>query len=118
MHDFGIVIDRPGNGGAEAATAASAVKSAAEMNAKIIIVVTNTGATARLFSSHRGPVPIVAFCDNPKIGRSVAVFVCWGSLLNMKQATGSVSWSQCYLSPSGIFVWSEVVQFTTCCLGE
>ena len=44
---------------------------AADMSAALIIVLTHTGKLARLFSKQRGPVPVMAFVDDAKVGRQL-----------------------------------------------
>ena len=41
------------------------------MSASLIIVLTHTGKLARLFSKQRGPVPVMAFVDDAKVGRQL-----------------------------------------------
>lgn len=56
------------------AIARSTVQAAEEMNASLIIVVTNTGETARLLSKYRGSTPIMAFVSKPKVGKQLNIF--------------------------------------------
>lgn len=51
------------------AVAASAVQSAKDMNAKLIILITMTGNVARAVALHRPSVPVLAFCTDPQVGR-------------------------------------------------
>jgi pyruvate kinase len=51
------------------AVAASAVKSASKMNAKMIILITMSGRVARAVARHRPSVPVLAFCTDPQVGR-------------------------------------------------
>lgn len=51
------------------ATAASAVRSAGDMNAKLIILITMTGRVARAVARHRPSVPVLAFCTDPQVAR-------------------------------------------------
>lgn len=51
------------------AVAASAVQSAKDMNAKLIILITMTGNVARAVSLHRPRVPVLAFCTDAQVGR-------------------------------------------------
>ena len=53
--------------------AAAAVKAAESSGAKCIIVLTKTGRTARLISSHRPGVPIVCYTGSYKVGRQLQV---------------------------------------------
>ena len=46
-------------------------QAAADMSASLIIVLTHTGKLARLFSKQRGPVPVMAFVDDAKVGRQL-----------------------------------------------
>jgi len=51
------------------AVAASAVQSAKDMNAKLIILITMTGNVARTVALHRPNVPVLAFCTDAQVGR-------------------------------------------------
>jgi pyruvate kinase len=51
------------------AVAASAVRSARDMNAKAIILITATGRVARAVVRHRPTVPVLAFCLDPQVAR-------------------------------------------------
>jgi pyruvate kinase len=51
------------------AVAASAVQSAKDMHAKLIILITMTGNVARAVALHRPNVPVLAFCTDAQVGR-------------------------------------------------
>lgn len=51
------------------AVAASAVRSARDMDAKAIILITMTGRVARAVVRHRPTVPVLAFCLDPQVAR-------------------------------------------------
>jgi pyruvate kinase len=51
------------------AVAASAVKSAAKMKAKKIILITKTGRVARAVSRHKPSVPVLSFVTDRQVGR-------------------------------------------------
>lgn len=51
------------------AVAASAVRSAHEMGAKMIVLITMSGRVARAVARHRPSVPVVAFCTDPQVAR-------------------------------------------------
>ncbi|TYZ57950.1 hypothetical protein PybrP1_002019 [[Pythium] brassicae (nom. inval.)] len=53
--------------------ASSAVKTAHEMNAKLLIVLTETGFTARMVAKYKPTVPVMCFTHNKKIGRQLQV---------------------------------------------
>uniref|UniRef100_A0A7S2W1R6 Pyruvate kinase n=1 Tax=Mucochytrium quahogii TaxID=96639 RepID=A0A7S2W1R6_9STRA len=53
------------------AVASSAVKMAHELDAKLIIVMTGSGDTARLVAKHKPRVPVMAFADSQKVGRQL-----------------------------------------------
>lgn len=53
--------------------ASSAVKTADEMNAKLLIVLTETGFTARMVAKYKPTVPVMCFTSNKKIGRQLQV---------------------------------------------
>lgn len=51
------------------AVAKSSVKSARDLDAKLIIVITATGKVARFVASHRPTVPVLAFCTDAQVAR-------------------------------------------------
>jgi len=51
------------------AVANSAVKSAHEMNCKLIVLITMSGSVARAVASHRPTVPVLAFCTDEQVAR-------------------------------------------------
>ena len=51
------------------AVAKSSVKSARDLGAKLIIVITSSGKVARFVASHRPTVPVLAFCTDPQVAR-------------------------------------------------
>lgn len=51
------------------AVSASAVRSARDMNARAILVITMTGRVARAVVRHRPAVPVLAFCLDPQVAR-------------------------------------------------
>jgi len=51
------------------AVAKSSVKSARDLDAKLIIVITSTGKVARFVASHRPTVPVLAFCTDVQVAR-------------------------------------------------
>ena len=51
------------------AVAKSSVKSARDLGAKLIIVITTSGKVARFVASHRPTVPVLAFCTDPQVAR-------------------------------------------------
>lgn len=51
------------------AVAASAVRSASDMGAKMIVLITMTGRVARAVARHRPTVPVFAFCTDPQVAR-------------------------------------------------
>ncbi len=51
------------------AVAKSSVKSARDLNAKLIIVITSSGKVARVVASHRPTVPVLAFCTDVQVAR-------------------------------------------------
>lgn len=53
----------------EDAVAAAAVRSAKDMNAKLIVLITMSGKTARSIALHRPTVPVLAFCTDPQVAR-------------------------------------------------
>jgi pyruvate kinase len=75
-------LTRPGEGGRKGATprehavASATVDSAIQLGAPAIIVLTRSGKAARLVSSYRPPMPILAVCDDPTIYQRLAPV--WG----------------------------------------
>lgn len=55
------------------ANARVAVEMSKYLDAKLLIVLAETGETARLVSKHRPNVPIMAFCDSAKVARQVNI---------------------------------------------
>ena len=55
------------------ALASSAINCAKIMDAKLIVVETITGRTARILSNLKPNVPIIAICDNEKLGRRIGL---------------------------------------------
>ena len=51
------------------AVAKSSVKSARDLDAKLIIVITSSGKIARFVASHRPTVPVLAYCIDPQVAR-------------------------------------------------
>lgn len=55
------------------ALASSAINCAKIMDAKLIVVETLTGRTARILSNLKPTAPIIAICDNEKVGRKLGL---------------------------------------------
>jgi pyruvate kinase len=55
------------------AVAASAVRSAQEMGAKMIVLITMSGAVARAVARHRPDVPVIAFCTDVQVARRLQI---------------------------------------------
>ena len=51
------------------AIALSAVRSAKDMNAKVIILITMSGSVARAVAKHKPTVPVLAFCTDERVAR-------------------------------------------------
>ncbi|KAL7544177.1 hypothetical protein ACHAWF_007550 [Thalassiosira exigua] len=51
------------------AVAKSSVKSARDLDAKLILVITKSGKVARFVASHRPTVPVLAFCTDVQVAR-------------------------------------------------
>lgn len=65
-YDLGLgAAQRGGASPREHAVAASAVRSAAELGSPALLTITRSGFSARLISSYRPAVPIVAVCTDP-----------------------------------------------------
>jgi len=70
LHHAGPVRRR-GASGTEHAVADSTVRSARDLGAPAIIVLTRSGYSARLVSSYRPPVPIFTVCTDPRVHRQL-----------------------------------------------
>lgn len=73
---------RPGATEVEHAVAAGTVEAARLVGAPAVVTITRSGATARLVSSYRPPVPIFGVCTEERIARQLSVVwgvkpVCW-----------------------------------------
>ena len=64
-------VQRRGASPKEHAVAASSVRSARDLNAPAIIVITRSGFSARLVASYRPPIPIFSVCTDPKVHRQL-----------------------------------------------
>lgn len=53
------------------AVAQSAVEAAFSLNAKLIIVITESGSVARAVARYRPNVPVLAFCSDPRVARQL-----------------------------------------------
>jgi pyruvate kinase len=51
------------------AVAASSVRSAKDMNAKAIVLITKSGRVAKAVARHQPSVPVLAFCTDPQVAR-------------------------------------------------
>lgn len=58
------------------AVAASAARSAKEMNAKLIILISMSGRVARAVARHGPTVPVLAFCTDPQVARRLQLHRC------------------------------------------
>lgn len=59
-----------------ASAASSAVKTACDIDSKAIIVLSDTGETARLISKFHPDTPVMAVCSDPRIARQCEGFLC------------------------------------------
>ncbi|HZF68236.1 MAG TPA: pyruvate kinase [Gemmatirosa sp.] len=62
----------------EEAIAAATVAAARQLSAPLVIVFTRSGFSARIISSHRPPVPILALTPDPRVHRQLALV--WGAV--------------------------------------
>ena len=69
-------VQRRGASPREHAVAASSVRSARDLNAPAIIVITRSGFSARLVASYRPAIPIFSVCTDPKVHRQLCAV--WG----------------------------------------
>lgn len=60
----------------EHAIASATVEAVRLLGAPVLVTITRTGGTARLVSSYRPPVPIIAVCDSERTRRQLALV--WG----------------------------------------
>ena len=56
------------------AVAASSVRSARDMGAKAIILITQTGRVARAVARHHPSVPVLSFCTDPQVARRLQLY--------------------------------------------
>jgi pyruvate kinase len=56
--------------------AASAVRSAKDMNATLITLISMSGAVARAVARHKPTVPVIAFCTDPQVARRLQLHRC------------------------------------------
>jgi pyruvate kinase len=68
-----------------AAICAAAARSAVEIQAKVVVVFTESGTTARLISKERPPAPIIAYTPHDPIRRRMALY--WGVLPRATEVT-------------------------------
>jgi pyruvate kinase len=75
---YDIPIERPVDGmtPTERAVAAATAEAARRLNAPLILTFTSSGSTARVVSSFRPPVPILAVTDSPRTYNQLALV--WG----------------------------------------
>jgi len=66
---FAINVSTPSEDQCLHAVSDSSVKSARDLGAKIIIVITTSGRVARFVASHRPTVPVLAFCIDTQVAR-------------------------------------------------
>lgn len=68
----------------EVAIAAATVAAVKMLGAPLVVVVTKSGFSARIVSSHRPPVPILALTDNPRTRNQLALV--WGVIPHIADA--------------------------------
>ena len=73
MHENDIILPLNENSSVTEFLARNAIKATELLSVKGIITDANTGKTARILSSHRGPNPVIAICNNEKIVRQLAL---------------------------------------------
>eukprot|EP01060_Flectonema_neradi_P028687 TRINITY_DN385_c0_g1_i1.p1 TRINITY_DN385_c0_g1~~TRINITY_DN385_c0_g1_i1.p1 ORF type:complete len:502 (+),score=117.92 TRINITY_DN385_c0_g1_i1:101-1606(+) len=70
---FNSIRSMQSNVSIEESIAASSVKTAFELNCRCIIVLTNSGKTARLIAKYRPPCPIICVTKTPSTARQLAI---------------------------------------------
>ena len=73
MHENLINLPLNENSNVTEFLARNAIKATELLSVKVIITDANTGKTARILSSHRGPSPVIAICDNEKLVRRLSL---------------------------------------------
>ena len=73
MHENVINLPLNENSNVTEFLARNAIKATELLSVKVIITDANTGKTARILSSHRGPNPVIAICDNEKLVRRLSL---------------------------------------------
>jgi pyruvate kinase len=73
----------------EFAIAAATVAAVPMLGAPLVVVVTKSGFSARIVSSHRPPVPILALTDNPRTCNRMALL--WGVIPYVAEARATYS---------------------------
>lgn len=73
MHENDIILPLNENSSVTEFLARNAIKATELLSVKGIITDANTGKTARILSSHRGPNPVIAICNNEKLVRQLAL---------------------------------------------
>ena len=73
MHENDIELPLNENSSVTEFLARNAIKATELLGVKGIITDANTGKTARILSSHRGPNPVIAICNNEKLARQLAL---------------------------------------------
>jgi pyruvate kinase len=58
------------------AICASAVRSAKDMNARLIVTITMSGKTAKALALQKPTVPVLAFCTDPQVARRLQLHRC------------------------------------------
>ncbi len=69
----------------EVAIAAATVAAVKMLGAPLVVVVTKSGFSARIVSSHRPPVPILALTDNPRTRNQLALL--WGVIPHVAESS-------------------------------
>jgi|AntRauTorckE6833_2_1112554.scaffolds.fasta_scaffold31693_1 pyruvate kinase len=76
-------VDRLDHENVGGSIAASAIKTAHRIDAKLLVSLTDTGYTARLLSRHRSQLPILTFTPNEKTyQKAILNFGCWVNKMN------------------------------------
>jgi pyruvate kinase len=76
-------VDRVDHQNVDGSIAASAIKTAHRIDAKLLISLTNSGYTARLLSRHRSQLPVLTFTPNEDTyQKSILNFGCWVYKMN------------------------------------
>ena len=77
VQDLHPLRDLQGRASVQEAVARAAAETAHDLGAQALVAFTQTGSTARVLASHREPVPLYAFTNEPAVRNQLSVV--WGT---------------------------------------